>query len=150
MPLACRLMADTGPQTGSLNMESPVGLQNDQANGQASRLPKISGNRPPRKSSVSLFNDADLEGNIKDQLAAVSISPPGAPMQASQQTQGKIKVESAGIPCTKCTHASISKFRVSRLLLNCSIRSGQLSTISNGSLAWPSWLAASKHFAKIQ
>lgn len=131
-------------------MESPVGLQNDQANGQASRLPKISGNRPPRKSSVSLFNDADLEGNIKDQLAAVSISPPGAPMQASQQTQGKIKVESAGIPCTKCTHASISKFRVSRLLLNCSIRSGQLSTISNGSLAWPSWLAASKHFAKIQ
>ena len=106
-------MADTGPQTRSLNMESPVGLQNGQANGQASRLPKISGNRPPRKSSVSLFNDADLEGNIKDQLAAVSISPPGTLMPRTwppQQTQGKVKVENAGFSCTKCTHASVSEF----------------------------------------
>ena len=37
--------------------------------------PKLSGQQqapPRRKASVSLHNDADLESNIKDQLAAVS------------------------------------------------------------------------------
>ena len=39
------------------------------------RQPKLSGQQqapPRRKASVSLHNDADLESNIKDQLAAVS------------------------------------------------------------------------------
>ncbi len=67
-------------------MEGPVvGLQNGQKAGLACHLPKISGTRPPRKSSVSLFNDADLEGNIKAQLAAVSISPSWTLAQACQQ-----------------------------------------------------------------
>ncbi len=51
-------------------MEAPEALPN----GSASRLPKLSGQEqqpPRRKASVSLHNDADLESNIKDQLAAV-------------------------------------------------------------------------------
>lgn len=52
-------------------MEAPQAVQR----GQAGHLPTLNGQQkmvPRKKASVSLHNDADLESNIKDQLAAVS------------------------------------------------------------------------------
>ena len=65
--LQSRLMASTGPAGGPLSMDAPQAAQKGQ--------PKLNGQQqapPRRKASVSLHNDADLESNIKDQLAAVS------------------------------------------------------------------------------
>ena len=53
-------------------MEAPLAAVQ---RGQAGHLPKVNGQQemiPRKKASVSLHNDADLESNIKDQLAAVS------------------------------------------------------------------------------
>ena len=67
-------MAAPLPQDSALNVESsPPG---DPQEGQAARpsKPVADLNGPHRRrGSVSLHTDADLESNIKDQLAAVSM-----------------------------------------------------------------------------
>ena len=67
-------MAAPLPQNSALNMEfTPPG---DPQEGQEARPSKLVAdlNGPHhRRGSVSLHTDADLESNIKDQLAAVSM-----------------------------------------------------------------------------
>ena len=67
-------MAAPVPQNSALNVDSsPLG---DPQEGQTARPSKLVAdlNGPHhRRGSVSLHTDADLESNIKDQLAAVSM-----------------------------------------------------------------------------